>query len=70
MNLLKTQDELMETLAVGVKISHGEALKVTVNDLVEKYKSCVKRGDDQYIDAFSLVLKYYLGEEEFNKILT
>ncbi len=69
MDLIKTQNELMDSLSVSVKISHGEALHVVVNDLIEKYKSCVKRGDDKYIEAFGVVIKYYLGEEEFNKLI-
>lgn len=68
MELMKTQNELMDSLSVSVKISHGEALRVVVSDLIEKYKSCVKRGDDKDIKAFSVVLKYYLGEEEFKKL--
>ena len=65
--LMKTQNELMDALSVNVKISHGEALQVVVNDLIEKYKSCVSRGDAENTGAFSTVLKYYIGEEAFNK---
>jgi len=67
--LMKTQNELMEALSVSVKISHDEALKVVVNDLVEKYKSCVSRGDAENEKAFSTVLKYYIGEESFHQMI-
>jgi hypothetical protein len=66
--LMRTQNELMDSLSVSVKISHGEALNVVVNDLVKKYKSCVEDGNDKYIEAFSVVLKYYLSEEEFKQL--
>jgi len=68
MELLKTQNELMDSLAISVKISHGEALHVVVNDLIDKYKASVKRGDTKHIDAFSVVLKFYLGKDGFTKI--
>jgi hypothetical protein len=67
--LMKTQNKLMDALSVSVKISHDEALKVVVNDLVEKYKSCVSRGDAENEEAFSTVLKYYIGEEAFNQMI-
>lgn len=66
---MEVHSDLMESLSVTVKISHGEALQVTVNDLVSKYKSTVERKDKKHINAFKTVLMYYLSEEEFKTIL-
>lgn len=63
--LLKTYDDLMDTLSVKVKVEHGEILRLVVADLLKKYKSNTARNDKKYIDAFATVLKFYLTEEEF-----
>ena len=65
MSLMERVREIEDYLSTTVKISHGQILEVTVADLLGKYKSCVKRNDTKYINAFALVLRYYLTEEEF-----
>jgi hypothetical protein len=69
MRLMKEQDELMDSIAVSVKISYGESLKVVVNSLIAKYKSCVECNDTKKIEAFGIVLRCYLTEEEFDKMV-
>lgn len=36
---MRVQNELMDSLSISVKISHGEALRVVVDELLSKYKS-------------------------------
>lgn len=69
MRIMKAQDELMDSIAVSVKISYGESLKVVVNSLIAKYKSCVQRNDTKNIEAFGIVLRHYLTQEEFDKMV-
>ena len=59
--------ELHDSLKVEVKIDHNEVLKVVVRDLINKYNSwsCESNKDNQ--KAFEIVLKYYLGDEDFIK---
>ncbi len=57
--------ELYECLSVSVKIPHGEVLKVVIGDLLGKYGASVERKDKKYSDAFEVVLKFYLTEDEF-----
>lgn len=64
-SLMEKVRELEDALCMTIKINHGQVLEVTVADLISKYKSCLSRNDTKYIDAFTLVLKYYLTEEEF-----
>ncbi len=67
--LLETHAELTDSLSVKVKVEHGEILRIVVSELLNKHKASVERNDTKYIDAFSTVLKFYLTEEEFLKII-
>ncbi len=65
MEIMETARELESTLDVSVKLGHGEALRITVEDLVRKYKHCIEIKDTENIEAFGKVLRYYLSEDEF-----
>ena len=69
MALLGESSKLERSLDITVKISSCEALNVVVNDLMGKYKFCVKRNDQESADAFKTVLHYYLGEKDFELLL-
>lgn len=65
---IEEAEKLQRSLDVPVMISFGEVLKIVVNDLIKKYKSCVERKDTENIEAFKKVLRYYLSEEEFKEM--
>lgn len=52
-----------EALAVSVKISWREELKLVVNDLIRKRNS----EGNKIKSSFDDVLMYYLGEDDFKK---
>jgi len=64
--LLETHQVLKDSLGVEVKIDWRQVLKITVEDLIKKYDSCVERKSDHQ-NAFKEVLLYYLGDEDFEK---
>jgi len=57
----ETEDRLSST----VKISHSQVLILVVKDLIAKRNS----PRNEVIDSFDNVLKYYLGEEDFQKFV-
>ncbi len=67
MSIIESHRELMEGLKVEVKIDHNEVLKVVVIDLIQKYMSGSCDKEPKYKESFAVVLKYYLGEEDFIK---
>lgn len=67
--LIQIHQETIDSLDVTVKIDWRQVLKVTVEDLIKKYNSCVERKSDHQ-HAFKEVLLYYLGDEDFEKYVT
>ena len=67
---LKMHNDHMDSLKVEVKIDHNEILKVVVRDLIQKYMSRSCESNKVSKDAFEVVLKYYLGDEDFFKYVT
>jgi len=55
--------EMEDSLSVTVKLGWREVLKVVVEDLIKKRNS----PSNQKREAFDIVLKYYLGDEDFEK---
>jgi hypothetical protein len=66
----KIQNELLDTLSVSVKINYEEKLKLIVNDLHSKYKSAIQRKDNVNINLFKSVLVYYIGDSDFNDLIS
>jgi len=60
-------EELRESLSVTVKLDHNQVFKVIVRDLIRKRKSCIDRRDIESVVHFDYILKYYLGENDFDK---
>lgn len=69
LSLIETHQSLKDSLDVTVKIDWRQVLKITVEDLIKKYRSCVERKSDHQ-HAFKQVLLYYLGDAEFEKYVT
>lgn len=66
--LLKTYKELEVIGSVEIKINYEQILKITVAELILKYRAAKERKDTETSDNFSKVLRFYLDEEEFNAI--
>lgn len=60
----------VRSLCVPVKIDHGQVLKVIIRDLRSKRKYCADTKKWEEVEYFDFVLKYYLGEEDFEKYVT
>ncbi len=68
--ITKNSRELEDMLAVPVKLSHGEAFRLVVNDLVGKYKFSLERRDSESAAAYEAVLLLgYVTEEELTELL-
>jgi len=67
-SILDTHRAIDRALSISVKISHEEALRIVVSDLVGKYRHCWLSGEAEYVSAFEKVLRYYLSEEEMEQI--
>ena len=66
-SVLKTFQELKDSLSVMVKIDNDQVIKVIVRDLIYKRNHCVKREELESVTHFEYVLKYYLGDDDFKK---
>lgn len=69
-SIMARRDEMLNELAVTVKISHDQALTLIIADLVTKYKYTLE--DDRKKDmqaSFKDVLRYYVDEEEFEQLM-
>jgi len=69
MGLIDTYNKLNQVGSKQVTISHGEVLNIVVDDLITKYKACLKRNDKRYTQSFKTVLSFYLTEEEIQSYL-
>lgn len=56
-----------DALSVAVKIDFGQVLRVIIRDLRNKRKHCANTEQWDKVEHFDFVLKYYLGEEDFQK---
>ena len=73
MTIFKTSEEfssymdiyrqMERSLSISVQISHEEAFKLTVNDLISKRNA----NPNKIVDSFDQVLMYYLGKDDFEK---
>lgn len=61
--IIRIYEETENFLSSSVKISWQEVSKLVVNDLIEKRNAC----NDERQEAFDIVLRYYLDNEEFEK---
>ena len=66
---LKTYKEMSTILSTTIKIGHTQILNIVVSDLILKYRSCIRCGDDRYIESFATVLRYYLTEDELQEAM-
>ena len=66
--LLKNYRELQDATAVTIKINQEQVGEIVVNDLFGKYLHC-KKGGLSETDAFEDVLRYYLTDAEFEKLI-
>ncbi len=64
-SLIRSHQELKDSLDVKVKIDWRQVLKVVVRDLIQKRNSCGE--DSESREAFDKVLVCYLGDEDFEK---
>jgi hypothetical protein len=64
--IIRIYEETENFLSSSVKISWQEVSKLVVNDLIEKRNSCNACNDERQ-EAFDIVLRYYLDNEEFEK---
>lgn len=60
---LKIHRELEDSLSSSIKISHIEVDKLVVKDLINKRNS----HNNNIVESFDNVLKYYLSDDEFIK---
>ena len=65
LELLKHHQELKDSLDISVKIDYQQVFKITVEDLIKKRNA----PSNKIRQSFDDVLKYYLGEEDFKKIV-
>ena len=65
--VMKNYEELRDALCVTVKIDNGQVLRVIIRDLRNKRKHCADTKQWDKVEHFDFVLKYYLGEEDFQK---
>ncbi|WP_440880647.1 hypothetical protein [Tenacibaculum sp. C7A-26P2] len=65
LELLKHHQELKDSLDISVKIAYQQVFKITVEDLIKKRNA----PSNKVRQSFDDVLKYYLGEEDFKKIV-
>lgn len=61
--LLKIHREIEDSLSSTIKISHIEVDKLVVKDLINKRNS----HNNNIVESFDNVLKYYLSDDEFIK---
>lgn len=61
--VMEAHDKMVEALSVTVKLGFEEVFKLVIKDLIKKRNSPANTD----ISAFDTVLKYYLGEKDFEK---
>ncbi len=61
--IIRSHQELKDSLDISVKIDWRQQLKIVVQDLIKK-RNC---NSNKVQKSFDEVLKYYLGEEDFHK---
>jgi len=61
--LMEIRRETEDFLSSTVKISHNEVLKLVISDLIAK-RNC---SANKIVESFDNVLKYYIGDEDFQK---
>lgn len=65
--LFEIYDEIQDAVCTLVKIDHGQILKVVIRDLRSKRKHLEDTKHFDEMAHFDYVLKYYLGDEDFEK---
>lgn len=63
MSFFQDYEKTRKSLMTTIKIDHEQVLYITVGDLIEKRNS----DTNKQRDAFDVVLRYYLTEDEFQK---
>ena len=66
-DLLSGYKEALRTLEVNVKISVHQAAEVTVKNLIPKRNHQNEMGNEEAVEHFDYVLRYYLTKEEFER---
>lgn len=66
--LFETYRHIEKELSTTIAINHGQVLRITVADLMKKYKA--NYDNDEYRKAFETILRgFYLTEDEFCAVL-
>jgi hypothetical protein len=64
---LEYYEELRDSLSVTVKIDHNQVFKVIIRDLIKKRNHNMDISNKESVQHFDFVLKYYLGDDDFDK---
>lgn len=51
-----------------IEVNHNQVLNIVVWDLIDKYKFNIKRGNQEWVEGFEKVLRYYLDEDEMSRL--
>lgn len=65
--VIKNYKEMEDAVSESVKISYGEATRITVENLIKRYKACNDNGGKQHLKY--VLVNWYLTEEEFSKMI-
>ena len=57
---IEIYEELKDSLSDIVKIDNGQVQKVIVRDLIKKRKHCIEFRNNEGVEHFDYILKYYL----------
>jgi len=68
--LLEIYDEMKDALSVSVKIDNSQVLKIILRDLRNKRKHLLESKQIKAMEHFDYVLRYYFGDEDFEKYVT
>lgn len=62
--------EMDDATSRAVQISYGQVLGIVVEDLIDKYKFNIARGNSEWALAFEKVLRYYLDDQEMSQLIS
>ncbi len=68
--VMKTHREIEHALEKTVRISSAQVTELVVNDLAEKYRYNIHKGNTRWAAAFYTVLRYYLTQDEMDALDT
>ena len=68
--VMRTNRSIEHALEKTVRISSAQVTELVVNDLIEKYRYNIQKGNTRWAAAFYTVLRYYLTREEMDALDT